>query len=224
MTAVPSPRLRQVALVAHDLDETCGALERALGVREPFHDPGVGEFGLHNAVYELGDTFLEVVSPVRDGTTAGRYLDRRGGDAGYMAIFQVADTAAARARAAAMDVRVVWHLDLDDISGTHLHPQDMKGAIVSFDTPIPPESWRWAGPRWTGGAPARPHTDTPIAGIVVRVTDVDAARRRWTELLGADLAQFEQADDPADEGISTVFIAGLDAPTELCGVHFVPVT
>ena len=31
-----------------------------------------------NAVYAIGDTFLEVVSPTRPDTTASRYLDRRG--------------------------------------------------------------------------------------------------------------------------------------------------
>src|SRR3954452_12085430 len=130
MTTVVLPRLRQVALVARDLDAACAQIERDLGLRDRFHDPGVGEFGLTNAVYEAGDTFLEVVSPAVDGTTAGRYLDRRGGDAGYMAIFQVADTPTTRARVEAMGIRVVWKADLDDIPGTHLHPQDVRGAIV----------------------------------------------------------------------------------------------
>ena len=61
---------------------------------------GVGAFGLRNAVFAIGDTFLEVVAPVRDDTTAGRYLERRGGDGGYMALFQVPDVADARRRVA----------------------------------------------------------------------------------------------------------------------------
>src|SRR3954453_15648567 len=132
MTAPALPRLRQVALVARDLDSTCAQIERGLGLRDPFHDPGVAEFGLTNAVYEIGDTFLEVVSPAVEGTTAGRYLQRRGGDAGYMALFQVADTEPPRRRVAAIGLRTVWQVDLPDISGTHLHPQDVRGAIVSF--------------------------------------------------------------------------------------------
>ena len=44
---------------------------------DPFDDPGVGEFGLINAVFPVGDTFVEVVSAVQPGTTAGRYLARR---------------------------------------------------------------------------------------------------------------------------------------------------
>ena len=85
--AQPRVRLRQAVLVARELEPVAGGLRSALGLHEPFRDPGVGEFGLTNAVFALGDCFLEVVSPARAGTAAGRYLDRHGGDGGYMVIF-----------------------------------------------------------------------------------------------------------------------------------------
>jgi hypothetical protein len=125
------PRLRQVALVAHDCGQVSDELRAAFGWGEPFHDPGVGRFGLTNAVFAAGDTFVEVVAPVQAGTTAGRYLERRGGDGGYMAIFQVPDLAAARARLPGLGVRVVWTADLPDIAGTHLHPKDVPGAVLT---------------------------------------------------------------------------------------------
>jgi hypothetical protein len=211
--------LRQVALVAADLDAACSRIEAELGLARPFRDPGVAEFGLRNAVYEIGDTFLEVVSPMVDGTTAGRYLERRGGDAGYMALFQVADTPALRERVAELGVRVVWTIDLPDISGTHLHPRDMHGAIVSFDTPVVTESWRWGGPRWELGAPPDV-APTAIAAVVVRVADVDAARRRWTALFGNRDVRFEPPDRPGDEGIVGVDLAGFDGAVTICGVAF----
>jgi hypothetical protein len=227
------PRLRQVALVAADLAATSAVIERELGARDPFADPGVGEFGLVNAVYELGDTFLEVVSPAADGTTAGRYLRRRGGDAGYMAIFQVADTVATRGRVATLGVRVVWHADLPDISGPHLHPQDVHGAIVSFDTPEPPNSWRWAGPRWTGAAPTDASSAGRITGLVVRVTDVDAAAAVWADVLdvavidrtitlegGTQHVRFEPATDAHDEGIVAVELTGFSRTASIAGVEF----
>jgi hypothetical protein len=210
-----------VALVAADLHPACARIEAELGLRTPFHDPGVAEFGLANAVYEMGDTFLEVVSPGAEDTTAGRYLARRGGDAGYMALFQVADTDTTRRRAAELGLRTIWQLDLPDISGTHLHPRDVGGAIVSFDTPQPPESWRWAGPRWTGGAPDDVN-GMRIAGFVVRVADVDAAATVWTELFTDRQVRFEPADDPRDLGIAAVDVTGLDKATTICGVQFRP--
>ena len=154
--SLPGPRLRQVALVAHDCEKTAATLQETFGWPDPFHDPGVGEFGLINAVFPVGDTFVEVVSPVQPDTTAGRYLARRGSDSGYMAIFQMPSLEEARRRVADLGVRVVWKVDLEDIAGTHLHPKDIPGAIVSLDWASPTSSWRWAGPAWTGTAPDHP--------------------------------------------------------------------
>ena len=39
----------------------------------------------------VGDQFIEVLSPTREGTTVQRLLDKRGGAGGYMAIFEVDD-------------------------------------------------------------------------------------------------------------------------------------
>ena len=63
MNAEAGVRLRQAVLVARDLAPVSERLRSELGLGEPFADPGVGAFGLHNAVYAIGDTFLEVVSP-----------------------------------------------------------------------------------------------------------------------------------------------------------------
>jgi hypothetical protein len=99
-----------------------------------------------------------------------------------MVIFQLADLDAARERAAEMGVRVVWQLDLPDISGTHLHPADTRGAIVSLDRADPPGSWRWGGPDWTGkagqGAAGR------LCGVTIAVAEPAETAARWGELLG----------------------------------------
>jgi Glyoxalase-like domain len=175
-------RLRQAVLVARELEPVASALRSMLGLGEPFRDPGVGEFGLANVVFALGDCFLEVVSPTRADTAAGRYLTRHGGDGGYMVIFDLEDLEAARSRARELGVRVVWQIDLPDISGTHLHPADMRGAIVSLDRSQPYGTWRWGGPAWTGrtsaGAPGR------LAGITIAVGDPAAVAARWGEVLG----------------------------------------
>ncbi len=176
------PRLRQVALAAADCGQVADELRRAFGWPPPFHDPGVGEFGLTNAVFAVGDTFVEVVAPAQPGTSAGRYLERRGGNGGYMAIFQVPDIAAARRRIAGLGVRVIWTADLPDIAATHLHPRDVPGAIVSLDSAIPEQSWRWAGPSWTGQAPS--HAPGGVTGLTIEVNGPAAATARWAEVLG----------------------------------------
>src|SRR5258707_2969890 len=90
-------RLRQIALVASDLAAAQTDITGVLGVNYAYDDPGVGKYGLRNAVFPIGDTFLEVVSPNKPGTTAGRLLQKRGGDGGYMVILQVDDLLHARA-------------------------------------------------------------------------------------------------------------------------------
>jgi Glyoxalase-like domain len=233
----PQVRLRQAVLVAAELEPVASALSSALGLGEPFRDPGVAEFGLTNAVFALGDCFLEVISPAQPGTAAGRYLDRHEGDGGYMAIFDLTDLEQARARAEESGIRVVWQLDLPDISGTHLHPADMRGAIVSLDRSRPYGTWRWGGPQWIGrtgtGAPGR------LAGITLAVADPLAVASLWAEVLGVPLAggdrttltldggevSFLEANDEREEGLVEIAIAdspslqALGAPIELGGVR-----
>lgn len=174
-------RLRQAVFAAAELEPAVGRLRAALGLGEGYADPGVGEFGLRNAVLGIGTDFLEVVAPVRPGTAAGRHLDRRG-EGGYMLLIEVDDIAATRARAAAAGVRAAWAVDLPDISATHLHPADLGGTILSVDQPVPPGSWRWGGPAWTGRT--GPTAPGRLRGATVEVADPDAVAARWADVLG----------------------------------------
>lgn len=184
-------RLRQIAFAARDRDAVVADLGAVLGIEVSFNDPGVAVFGLHNAVMPVGDAFLEVVSPTQPDTAAGRYMDRRGGDCGYMVMVQVEDTDAARRQAAALGVRVAWSIDLDDIRGTHFHPRDLGGALLSVDTPVPPAAWRWAGPDW----PARARTAVVrgLAAVDMACADPAATAARWAALFG-------RAARPAGDG------------------------
>jgi hypothetical protein len=193
--------LRQAVIAARDLEAVAGRLRAELGLGEPFADPGVEHFGLQNAVFALGDTFLEVVSPVRPDTAAGRLIDRRGGDCGYMTMFQVDDLTAARERARGLGVREVFEVWLPDIAEVHLHPADMRGAIVSLSDPRPPEAWRWGGPDWSErSAPLR------VAGATIAVADPAAVEERWGAALGAP---------PADAGIRFTADEGERGPVEI---------
>ncbi len=175
-------RLRQVALAVRSLEPALGQLRSVLGLGEAFHDRGVGVFGLENAVLPVGDAFLELVAPVKPDTAAGRWLERRGGDAGYMAIFQTSDLADARAHVEGVGVRVVWEAKLDHAATIHLHPRDVGGAIVSLDWMDPPESWEWAGPDWE--TRARSEVATGLVGALLEAADPEKLAARWGEVLG----------------------------------------
>ena len=95
----PALRLRQICLLARDLEWTSSVLSTAFDAPVVFRDPAMAaEGGLTNTHIRLGDSFLETVSPSdfawASSTTQTRLLDRSG-DCGYMAIVQVPEVAVA---------------------------------------------------------------------------------------------------------------------------------
>jgi len=174
-------RIRQIVFAATELKAGAAQLGALLGMDAPYRDPGVAEFGLDNAVFVFGDQFIEIVSPTRSGTTAGRLIERRG-DCGYMLILQTDDFDRELARFERLGVRRVWAKDLPDIRATHLHPKDIGGAIVSIDQPTPAASWRWGGPDWKlqSGSAAQQR----VVGICVGADDPVATGARWAQVLG----------------------------------------
>lgn len=243
-------RLRQIALVARDLERAVDDLCGVFGIEVAYRDPGVGVFGLHNAVMPIGDTFLEVVSPTRDDASAARFLARHG-DGGYMVIVQSDDLAADRRRLEELSVRIVWETSFDDIATIHLHPRDPGGAIVSLDESRPPASWRWAGPRWE--ACARTDRVREISGVTLAARDPEALASRWGRVLDRPVARrgelreidldrgairFTPDRDGRGDGFAEIEIAAVDrtkiaeaarargleardAAVRICGARFV---
>jgi len=175
-------RIRQIALVAHDLAAAEAEVVAALDLEVAFRDPGVAHFGLHNALFPIGDELLEIVSPIQDGTTAGRLLDKRGGDGGYMVILQVPEVEDCRHHLADVGARVVYEAKGHSIVGLHVHPKDVGGAILSVDQADPPESWEWAGDDWRSHI--RTSVVTKITGVELQSADAPAMATRWGEVLG----------------------------------------
>ena len=219
--------IRQIALVARELEPVVSDLCAVFDLEVAFRDPGVGQFGLVNAVMPVGDTFLEVVSPEREGTTAGRFLERRGGNGGYMVILQTRDMASDRARLDGLGVRIVWQIELDDIRTVHLHPRDVRGTLLSVDQPDPPSSWRWGGPDWQ--SKQRSRVVSAISGATIEARDPRAMAERWSAVLGVPLDLGVAAPrltlDPGaiefvpetgrGEGLYSVRLAALDAERAL---------
>lgn len=217
-------RLRQIALVARDLDSAIEQAQAHLATSVCFRDPGVAEFGLRNALFRIGDQFLEIVSPIAEGTTAGRLLDRVGGDTGYMALFEVDDLDARMAHLGGLGVRTVWSGDFRPIRGRHLHPKDTGGTLVSLDQPDSVGAWHWGGPTWREHAPSA--TASAINGIELSCPDPVGCAARWAEL-GIDLCStFEPVDSPtAPDTLTGVRLEPVDprddgSRFELCGVEF----
>ncbi len=130
-------QLRQICLVARELEPVLEDLTDILGINRCFVDPGVGVFGLENTLMPIGKNFLEVVAPVEENTAGGRYLDRRNGDGGYMVITQ-ADSyerfQQVRQNALDQGVRVAHESQRGDWNNCQLHPGDLKAAFFEIES------------------------------------------------------------------------------------------
>lgn len=175
-------RLRQVVLVVRDMEPLAAAFARILGTQVAYRDPHIAEFGAENVMLPVGDTFLELISPLTDDAAAARYLQRHG-EGGYMALVQVADVEAARRRVTEAGMRTIYESRRDTMRGFHLHPKDVGGAILALDEAHPPESWEFAGP-WEDVEQSGAVRE--IAGIEVVVDEPDVTIDRWQAALGVE--------------------------------------
>jgi hypothetical protein len=226
-------RMRQICLVARQLAPVVDQLGAVLGLEVCHRDPEVGKYGLENALFPVGDGFLEVVAPVREGTTAGRYLERRGGDGGYMVITQCDEIDSRRKRCEAVGVRIANEIGYPEYHELQLHPRDVGAAMLSF-------SWQ-QGARSPGG-PWHP----------AAFDDPDRLARRWSDVIERPVVarvialddatlRFAPATDGRGEGLGGLDLACADparvlvaaqsrgVPTRagavlICGIRFRPVS
>ena len=180
-------RIRQICLVAHDLERIQHQLERVFGIAVAYRDPGVGRHGLHNILMPVGNQLLETVAPLpgHHDTAGGRYLARRGGDGGYMVIMQVPEASypAYRGRVESLGVRIISEpgTGLEGTGGIQLHPKDVPGAIAEFRWNMEEDredgGWWPAGPDWQ----AAKHTDLvdAIVAAEIQADDPTALAARW---------------------------------------------
>jgi hypothetical protein len=216
-------RLRQVALVAEQRDPVVEQLRAVLGVEVGFNDPGIERLGLVNAVIPVGDQFLEVIAPTRDGTQFTRYLQRRGGPSGYMLIVQTDDHPAHVRAVEELGVRVVARFDAHGFTDVQLHPADTGGTFLEIDQMEPPQDWEPAGRNWRPAVRTEVVRGLPAAEVACN--DPDAVAARWSALVrlplaagdgGPDLVlddaviRFRPVADERGEGLASVDVAAVD--------------
>ncbi len=184
-------RLRQIALVTDELRGVEQQVCTQLGLEVCYRDPGLSYFGLRHGLYAIGDQLLEVVAPKQPGTTAGRFLERRGGDGGYMVLLQTNDVAQHKTRLENQGIRIIHDGKLNEpgasIHGIHLHPKDVGGAILSLDEAEPQDSWLWAGQDWQYHS--LDGVVSSIAAIDIQAEDPDAMAERWAIATGCPVSE-----------------------------------
>ena len=200
-------RLRQICLVAEDLQTSLKTLAELLGSPVTYRDPEVAQFGLENGLIMTGGDFVEVVSPLADSrdTAAKRHLARCG-DSFYMAIFQCANATPLITHIKDNGGRGVFEIDAGGVRATHFHPKDFGGAIVSVDSmgrddwQSPQAYWQWA--HWPPENSAAPDTDTSVGALAgLRVSAGAPAY-----FLGGPLERNSAASCSVECEVSTSFV------------------
>jgi hypothetical protein len=178
-------RLRQIALVAHKLAPVAQDMHDIFGLEVGFRDPGVKAFGLENAIFPVGNQFIEVVSPIRENTAGGRYLDRRGGDGGYMVICQCDEHRPRKERVAQLGIRKVMENDGAEYSVMQLHPRDTGGSFLEIDFQKGGEDlngpWEPAGKDFHKAI--RTDVIRGIAAAEIQSPDAKDLAERWSRII-----------------------------------------
>ena len=188
----PYLRLRQVCLAAPHLEVAAALIQALLGLEACHHDAGVAHYGLNNVVFPIGsDRFLEVVSPTRSGTAAGRFLERMQGRGGYMLIFDCDDPKARATDAQRLGVRLANHIDRERYQGYQLHPKDCRATFLEFNHSAGGEEAR--GPYWPAGEDwqrfVRSERTCRLDGVEVVSHDPAGLAQHWSRILGVPALQ-----------------------------------
>ena len=179
-------RLRQLVFVSNERDELADKICNLFDLKQTYHDAGLINFGLENVLIPLGDTFFEIVMPVQENTTAGRFLDKRGGEGGYMVIVDSSNFEKEQARVESSGIEIVWHGNRKEegiqARTIHLHPKQVGGAILSIDHMNPASAWLWAGTDWEKDI-NKTLIDV-LSGVVLQSKDPELMCSNWENALG----------------------------------------
>jgi len=178
-------RLRQVCLVAADLERETELIRRIFGLEVCYRDPNVARYGLENVLFPVGTDFIEIVSPMQPGTAAGRFLERHKGRHGYMIIMDCRDPAARQAHCESIGVRTAHLIRHGDYLGVQLHPKDTGGAMLEFNRTVggidPMGPYSPAGGDWQKAI--RTDVTQRMLGAQIECPDPAAFSTRWGEIL-----------------------------------------
>jgi hypothetical protein len=185
------------------------------GVESCYRDPNVQRYGLENVLFPIGSSFIEIVSPTRPGTAAGRFLEQRGGRGGYMVILDCDDAERRRQHAENIGIRVANLLRYDDYLGVQLHPRDTGAAMIEFNQTRGGDNitgpYHPAGPDWQDAV--RTDVTTRLVAVDIEAPDPATFAQRWAGIIERPAVQSANGQycvslDDGEIRFSTCFTSG----------------
>ena len=199
-------RLRQLVIATNKIEVLADNICDLFELKRTYSDPELIVFGLENILIPLGDTFIELVTPVKENTSAERFLKKRDGDGGYMVIVDTDDLSEEKKRLEKEKLDIVWHENRKfyDIHGQslHLHPKQVGGAILSIDRMNPTSSWLWAGTEWEKDI--NKSMVSHLSGVNICSPDPDNLLCNWERALGRKRAANGTSIDLSGSSINFV--------------------
>jgi len=209
----PYMRLRQICLVAPHLEPAIADIAAIMGLEVCYRDGNVEKYGLVNALLPVDTILLEMVAPFRDGTAAGRFIEKTGGRGGYMAIFCCDDPDAHGKRANALGVRTANVITHTPYRGVQLHPRDCRAAFIEFNHTNGSDdvlgTYPPAGPDWQKHI--RKDVTLALTGVEMQSPDPAGLAQHWGRIIGVGVS--EGADGAAELKLPNAafrFVSGAD--------------
>ena len=216
-------RLRQIAIASYNLNKAERIINKELKIKAAYRDEEVEKHGLNNIVCPLGGDFLEVVSPFTTNTTAGRFIDKKNGPAGYMTIFQCEDSIERRNFIEGKGIRVLNAFENQgNFINNQFHPKDLPGSLLEIDSVGNTNykekyaDWPPAGVNW------RKHINeeyvSGILGATIAAEEPNKLSKLWSEVLDSDLVIEDDCPTILLENAKINFIQAKDNFSDLIGI------
>tara|TARA_B100000686_G_scaffold72987_1_gene78716 strand:- start:8111 stop:8839 length:729 start_codon:yes stop_codon:yes gene_type:complete len=216
-------RLRQIAIASYNLNKAERIINKELKIKSAYRDEEVEKYGLNNIVCPIGGEFLEVVSPYTTDTTAGRFIDKKKGPAGYMTIFQCEDSIERKKFIESKGIRVLNAFEpKGNFINNQFHPKDLPGALLEIDSVTNTNykekfaDWPPAGKDWRTQI-----NEEYVSGIVeaiIACEEPDNLSKLWSEVLDSDLEVENNCPTVLLENAKIKFVQSKDNYSDLVGI------
>ena len=126
-------KIDHLGIVVHDLDAAVERWQKLLGLTVT-HREVVEDQGVEVAKMPVGESAIELISPVREGTGVAKYLEKRGEGIHHICL-EVADLEAELERMAAAGARLIDSSPRVGAGGdlvAFIHPKSTNGVLTEL--------------------------------------------------------------------------------------------